>query len=83
MAADSSYIENYDKTNFLHFRTKHSGILDIKLQYNNKSIDTKLDTQFLGIIMDSALHSVIANATLCCMLGLKNPTVDRVTTSVR
>jgi hypothetical protein len=45
---------NYDTTNFLHFRTKNSIIWDMKLQYNNKSTNTKLDTRFLGIIMDSA-----------------------------
>jgi hypothetical protein len=28
LAADSSYIENYDKTNFLQFRTNKSVILD-------------------------------------------------------
>jgi len=47
---------NYDKTNFLHFRTKNSLILDAKLEYNNKSLGTKLDTKFLGIIMDSTLQ---------------------------
>ena len=46
---------NYDETNFLHFSTKTSLSLDMKLEYNNKSIDTKLDTKFLGIIIDSTL----------------------------
>ena len=44
---------NYDKTNFLHFRTKNSLSLDVKLECNNKSLDAKLDTRFLGIVMNS------------------------------
>jgi len=47
---------NYDETNFLHFRTKNSLSLDMKLEYNNKSIDTKLDTKFLGMIIVSTLQ---------------------------
>jgi len=42
---------NYDTTDFSHFRTKNSLIWDMKLEYNNKSTYTKLDTRFLGIIM--------------------------------
>ena len=41
--------------NFLHFRTKNSLSLDVKLECNNKSLDAKLDTRFLGIIIDSTL----------------------------
>jgi hypothetical protein len=47
---------NDDKTNFSQFRTKNSLILDTKLEYNNNSLHTKLDTKFLGIIMDSTLQ---------------------------
>ena len=43
---------NYDETIFLHFRKKNSLSLDMKLEYNNKTIDTKLDTKFIGIIID-------------------------------
>jgi len=49
------FLLNYSKTNFLHFRTKIH-FLDTKLKYNNKSTDTKLDTRFLGIILDSTLQ---------------------------
>jgi hypothetical protein len=45
---------NYDKTAFLQFRTKNSLMLATKLKCNNESADTKLDTKFLGIIMDSS-----------------------------
>jgi len=45
---------NYDKTTFYHFRTKKTLMLATKLECNNKSLDTKLDTKFLGIIMDSS-----------------------------
>jgi hypothetical protein len=47
---------NYNKTNFLHFRTKNSSTLDTKLEYDTKSIDIKFDTKFLGIMMDSTLQ---------------------------
>ena len=67
---------NYDKTTFLHFRTKNSLILDKKFEYNNNSLHTKLGTKFLGIIMDSTLqwkahkdsHLMKINAA-CCALG--------------
>jgi hypothetical protein len=45
---------NYDKTNFLQLRTKNSLSIDVIFEYNNKSIDTKLDTKFLGTVVDSA-----------------------------
>jgi len=45
---------NYDKTSFLHFRTKNSLTLATKLDCNNNSVDTKLDTKFLRIIMGSS-----------------------------
>jgi hypothetical protein len=47
---------NYDETNFLQFRTKNLFSIDVIFEYNNKSIDTKLDTKFLGIIVDSTLQ---------------------------
>jgi hypothetical protein len=46
---------NYDKTNFLQFRTINSLSLDVIFEYN-KSIDTKLDTKFIGITVDSTLQ---------------------------
>jgi hypothetical protein len=53
MAAGSSYIENCDKTNFLHFRTQNSVTLD-----TNYDILTNpyIDNEFLGIITDSAVQ---------------------------
>jgi hypothetical protein len=47
---------NYDKTNFLHFRTKTSSTLDTQLEYDTKSNDLKIGTKFLGIMMDSILQ---------------------------
>jgi hypothetical protein len=47
---------NYDTTNFLQFRTKNYFGFDVIFEYNNKSIDTKLDTKLLGIIVDSTLQ---------------------------
>ena len=63
---------NYVKTNFLHFRTKNSLILDMKLEYNNKSTDTKLHIKLLGIIVDSTLQwkahidSLLMKLTAAC-----------------
>ena len=63
----------YDKTNFLHFKTKDSLILDTKLEYNNNSLHTKLGTKFLGIIMDSTLqwkaHNLMKINAACYALG--------------
>jgi len=63
---------NYDKTNFLHFTTKNSLILDMKFEYNNKAIYIKLDTKFLWTIMDSTLqwkahiHSLLLKLNAAC-----------------
>jgi hypothetical protein len=43
------------KTNFLQFRTKNSRSLDINLSFGNKIIENKIETKFLGIILDSTL----------------------------
>jgi hypothetical protein len=43
---------NFDKTHFLYLRTKNAFILDTKLEYDDKSIDTKSDTKFLQIIIE-------------------------------
>jgi hypothetical protein len=56
MVSANLLLLNYDKTNFLQFRTKNSFSIDVIFEYNNKSIDTKLDTKFLGIIVDSTLQ---------------------------
>jgi hypothetical protein len=45
----------YEKTNFLQFRTKNSCSLDINLSFDNKTIENKIQTKFLGIILDSTL----------------------------
>jgi hypothetical protein len=39
-----------------YFLEQKFTFLDTKLKYNNKSTDTKLDTKFLEIIMDSTLE---------------------------
>jgi hypothetical protein len=42
------------KLPFKTLEQKNSPMLATKLECNNKSVDTKLDTRFLGIIMDSS-----------------------------
>jgi len=44
------------KLTFYILEQKNSLILDTKLEYYNKTKDTKLDTKFLGIIKDSTLQ---------------------------
>jgi hypothetical protein len=46
---------NYKKTNFVQFRTKNLSTLDLKLQFNDKPINNKSQTKFLGILLDSTL----------------------------
>jgi hypothetical protein len=46
---------NYKKTNFLQFRTKNSRSLDINLTFDNKTIENKNQTKFLGIMLGSTL----------------------------
>ena len=52
----SYFFLNYGKTNFLNIKTKKFTFSDTKLKYNNISIDTKLDTKFLGKIVNSTLQ---------------------------
>ena len=40
----------------MQFITKFFFSIDVIFDYNNKLIDTKLDTKFLGIIVDSTLQ---------------------------
>jgi len=42
------------KLPFYILEQKNALMLATKLECNNKSLDTKLDTKFLGIIMDSS-----------------------------
>jgi hypothetical protein len=46
---------NYEKTNFLQFRTKNSSSFDINLTFDNKTTENKNHTKFLGITLDSTL----------------------------
>jgi Reverse transcriptase (RNA-dependent DNA polymerase). len=46
---------NFDKTKYLHFRTKNSSPIDIKIGHNNKEISNSSQTKFLGLIIDSTL----------------------------
>jgi hypothetical protein len=79
---------NYDKTNFLHFRNKNSSLLDTKLEYDTKAIDTKIGTKFLGIMMDSVYFTMESsylftiNETECRMLYSPNPKTCNVSTGI-
>ena len=46
---------NFGKTYFMHFKTKNSHLMDVDVNYANKSIYKAYDTRFLGIYVDSTL----------------------------
>jgi hypothetical protein len=45
---------NYNKTQYIQFRTSNSPIIQLDISYNNKYIVNNINTQYLGIIMDSS-----------------------------
>jgi hypothetical protein len=46
---------NFGKTHFMQFTTKNSHLIDVDVNYANKSISEAYDTRFLGIYVDSTL----------------------------
>jgi hypothetical protein len=60
---------NYEKTNFVQFRTKNLSTLNLKLQFNDKPINNKSQTKFMGILLDSTLqwkgHIELITPKLC------------------
>jgi hypothetical protein len=74
------------QTNFLHFKSKNSSILDTKLKYDTKSSDIKFGTKFLGIRMDSTLQwkahidllSMKLNATCYALRTIKHTLSQQV-----
>jgi hypothetical protein len=46
---------NYNKTQYIQFRTKADSRNEISLSYDNNFISNKTNTKFLGIIIDSFL----------------------------
>jgi hypothetical protein len=46
---------NYDKTNFIHFKTKNNHCLDVKVEYNRLIANTH-STEFLGLTNDNTLY---------------------------
>jgi hypothetical protein len=55
LISNELFLLNYEKTNFLQFRTKNLCTLDINLTFDNKTIENKTQIKFLGIILDSTL----------------------------
>jgi hypothetical protein len=49
-------LQNSDKTNFIHFKTRNTYSLDMKDEYNNRLICTTPYTSFLGITIENMLH---------------------------
>jgi hypothetical protein len=46
---------NFNKTHYLQFKTTNSSTIEIDISYNNKHIVNNLNSQFLGITVDSSL----------------------------
>jgi phosphopantetheinyl transferase len=46
---------NFDKTHYIKFTTKNNHQIDLSISYANKLISKALDTEFLGIHVDSTL----------------------------
>jgi len=49
-------LQNSDKTNFIHFKTRNTCSLDMKDEYNNRLIANTPYTSFLGITIENILH---------------------------
>jgi hypothetical protein len=47
---------NFDKTNFIHSKTKNTHGLDIKVEYDNRLIANTYFTRFLGLTIDNTLY---------------------------
>ena len=47
---------NMDKTNFMHFKTKHSHNTDLLINYGNVNITSRSEIKFLGLTLDNLLH---------------------------
>jgi hypothetical protein len=47
---------NLDTTNFIHFKTRNSCSLDMKIAYDNRLIINKSYTKFLGITTENTLY---------------------------
>jgi hypothetical protein len=45
-----------DKTNFMHFKTKHSHNTDLLINYGNVNITSRSDIKFLGLTFDNLLN---------------------------
>jgi hypothetical protein len=46
---------NFGKTHFMQFTTKNSHLIDLDINYANKSISKAYDTRFIGIYVDRTL----------------------------
>jgi hypothetical protein len=46
---------NYNKTQYVHFRTFNSETIHLDISYNNRCISNDINTRFLGITVDSSL----------------------------
>jgi hypothetical protein len=45
---------NYNKTQYIHFRTTNSQTIQLDISYNNICISNDINTRFLGITVDSS-----------------------------
>jgi hypothetical protein len=60
---------NYNKTQYIQFRTTNSQIIQLYISYNNRYITNDTNTRFLGIIIDSPLSWKHHIDGLMCKLG--------------
>ena len=47
---------NFDKTNFIHFKTKYACNLDTVIENDNRLISNIFHTNFLGMTLDNTLY---------------------------
>jgi len=47
---------NFDKTNFINFKTKNTHNLDTLLEYDNRCISNTYYTNFLDITLENTLY---------------------------
>ena len=48
-------LQNFNKTNYIHFTTKRNMSVNLKIDFNSNLITSSSHTKFLGVMMDSTM----------------------------
>jgi hypothetical protein len=77
---------NFDKTYFIHFKTKNTRSLDIRVEYDNRFIANTYFTRFLELTIDNMLYwkshrdeLLPKLSTACCAIRVIQPVMSEET----